>query len=418
MSYIPRKIEEKLKFYVKQFPVVVVTGPRQSGKSTLLKHLFVDKKEWQYITLDERGTLERIQSDPDLFVRDISTHCIIDEAQKAPALFHAIKYLVDKDSSRRIILSGSANFHLLSQVSETLAGRAGVLELFPFSCNEIFRPTRKEKGILDIILTETDIKKIVKAAKTIAPLSSHQIMEYLLFGGYPKLQEYKHALEKITWFENYRSTYIERDLRDLSQVADITIFQHFYQIIAFQIANMLNLSNIANELGISVPTAKKFLHILETSYQYFLLHPFHANIRKRLIKTPKVYSIDIGLVNFFLRNTSQEMMKNSPQFGAIFENFVISEIIKHISLGTWKNQLYFWRTSNGAEIDTLIEKGQQLIPIEIKSAIKLQPHSLRGLFDFLDSPLGKKAPFSIIMYRGEEIYHIKENILAIPVTLV
>ncbi|MFH1782416.1 MAG: ATP-binding protein [Candidatus Omnitrophota bacterium] len=412
MKYITRHIEQKLTSYIKQFPITVLTGPRQAGKSTLLKHLLTSQ-EWSYINLDQRGTLQRINSDPDLFVKDISSHTIIDEAQKAPNLFHSIKWKVDEGLKYKIVLSGSANFHLMHKVTETLAGRAGILELFPFSINEKL----KKINILEKIVTSKTITALINSLKSIKVTNDDLIYNHVLWGGYPKIFEYKTNSLKSNWFENYRTTYIEKDLRDLSEIANINDFQKFYQLLSFQIGSILNLSTIANNIGITVPTCKKYLQILETSYQYFLLKPYHLNIRKRLIKRPKLYAWDTGLCNYFIGNSSMKELRNYTNFGNIFENFVIAELAKQNTFLKKKNNLYFWRTSNGAEVDLIIESGQKIIPIEIKHAVNLSKNALRGILDFMDLDLPKKPSFGIVFYRGPEIYRITDKILAIPIGL-
>lgn len=410
MSYIPRHLEEKLKFYLEQFPVVVLTGPRQSGKSTLLRHLY-QGPGWEYINLDQRGVWERLKDDPDLFVKDISSHIIIDEAQKVPELFHSIKWAVDEGSPHKVILSGSANFQLLHQITETLAGRVGILELFPLSINERFA----RRNILEILDSISNSEELLHRLKKRPSLNDKGLFQHLLWGGYPRIALYRKDLWRLNWFENYRTTYIERDLRDLSQIADIGRFQRFYAMLAFQIGQMLNLSHLANEIGISIPTCLKYLQILESSYQYFLLTPFHVNIRKRLVKLPKVYIWDTGLGNFFLGNHSLKMLKGAVHFGQIFENAVIVELLKQSHLLPVKYHAYFWRTSNGAEIDLLLEKGNRIIPVEIKAGIQVAEHSIRGLQSFMDLKLKKKIPFGIVFYRGDRILRITEKILAVPV---
>ncbi|MBU1122673.1 MAG: ATP-binding protein [Candidatus Omnitrophica bacterium] len=410
MKYIHRQIEGKLKKYVEQFPVIVLTGARQAGKSTLLKQLFKGEN-WEYVNFDQRGILERVKADPDLFVKDISSNIIIDEAQKVPELFHSIKWRVDEGLKYKIILSGSANFQLLNKVTETLAGRAGVLDLFSFTLSE----KHKGNNILELLFSSKDILKVADKIKTSRFIYDEEIFQHILWGGYPKLCEYKDIESRINWLENYRTTYIERDLRDLTQVADISDFQRFYQMLAFQVGNILNLSNLANDIGVTVPTCKKYSQILQASYQYFLLKPYHLNIRKRLIKSSKIYSWDMGLCNYFLGNTSIKELKESGKLGNIFENYVISEIEKQNSFLIRKSNMYFWRTANGAEVDLVIERGEDIIPIEIKSGVKISNNSIRGLSDFMKLKISKRILFGIVFYRGDKIYRLTDNILAVPI---
>ena len=411
MQYINRYLEKKLLTYIKQFPITVLTGPRQSGKSTLLKHL-LNNSSWEYINLDQRGTLARIDSDPDLFAKDIQTNIIIDEAQKAPNLFHSLKWRVDQGLKYKIVLSGSANFHLLHKVTETLAGRAGILQLYPFSLTEKF----KKNNILEKILTASTLTNFINTLKTNNLLIPDNIIyHHMLWGGFPKVSEYKNNAAKINWFESYRTTYIEKDLRDLSSIENISDFQKFYQMLAFQTGQIINLSNIANNLGITLPTCKKYLQILEASYQYFILPPYHVNIGKRLIKRPKIYATDTGLCNHFLGLSSLSALRNYNNLGNIFETLVISELIKQNTFLNRKSTFHFWRTSNGAEVDLVITNGQQIIPIEIKHAISITNNSIRGILDFMTLKLLPKPKWGIVFYRGDKIYRINEKIVAVPV---
>lgn len=414
MKYRPRHLERNLYARLEQFPVVVVTGSRQSGKSTMLQHMFT-KTGWRYVTLDLRSTVEKIKADPDLFVKDIDSNIIIDEAQKAPELFHSLKYLVDKKKTYRIILSGSANFLLLAKVTESLAGRAAILELFPFSSGEIYR--KASSSVIDMIYNINQAQDISRAKK-VSQLSDTQIWGQVLYGGYPKLLEYKSHEQKQNWLDNYITTYLERDLRNLAQVGDIGDFQRFYKMLAFQSGNLLNLSNIASDIGISVPTCKKYLSILEASYQYILLRPYYINIRKRLIKSPKVYILDTGLGNYFIGNDSLDKLKNSGNLGHILETWVIIEFIKHNNIQHRKKNLYFWRTSNGAEVDLLIEDGKKIIPIEIKTTYRIKPESIRGLKEFISLDIGRDIPFGVVFYRGDEVYRISDKIWAIPISMI
>ncbi|MFZ5799763.1 MAG: ATP-binding protein [Candidatus Omnitrophota bacterium] len=413
MRYIHRLIENKLLAYAKQFPVVVLTGSRQCGKSTLLKHLFKGGS-FRYINFDERGMLERALEDPDLFVKDFSSDVIIDEAQKCPQLLHSIKWKVDEGFKCKIILSGSASFQLLYRVTETLAGRAGVLELFPFSINE----RSPQAGFLDLALSAGNLKTLVGKISANKPVEDKCILRHILWGGYPKIYEYKNNEFKRNWFENYRTTYLERDLRTLTQVADLSDFQRFYQLLAFQQAGILNLSNLSNEIGITVPTCKRYLQILEASYQYFLLRPYHLNLRKRLVKTPKVYLMDTGMGNFFLGNDSLPLLLSSGRFGNILENWFVAEMVKQNSLRSRRANLYFWRTSGGAEVDLLIEDGERIIPVEVKASVRITDHAIRGLSDFLKLRINKRVDYGVVFYRGRQVLRLSTKIIALPINFI
>lgn len=410
MSYLPRWQEQRLLSLLKRFPVVCLTGPRQAGKSTLLKHCL--RSGWDYLTLDQRGLLETAVRDPDLFVRDLKTPAVIDEAQKAPSLFHAIKAEVDAHPSKRFILSGSANFLLMKNISETLAGRTAVLELWPFSVGEMEEV--KEPTFLEKLLKTGNPGQLQRLLREIPLKPLHSLYSRILWGGMPKIQEFSGPEEKRDWFEAYRSTYLEKDLRNLAQVGDLDDFQRFYQSIAFQTGNRLNLSHLAGDIGISVPTGKRYLDILRTSYQAFTIPSYHANISKRLIKTPKVYFGDTGLACFFLRYDSEEALKNSGRLGPLFETWIFNEVRKVLSVMPSPPALHYWQPQAGSEVDLLIEAGETLYPMEIKHAVGLQASDTKGLTQLMRELKKKTIPFGVIWYRGDRVRTVGPNILAVP----
>ena len=416
MNYKPRHVKEKLENYIRLFPVVSVTGSRQSGKSTLLTHLLT--AGWTYYSLDERGLLDTVLRDPDLFIARQTTHIIIDEAQKCPPLFDAIKHAVDHKHPYKFVLSGSANFLLLHRITESLAGRVGVIELYPFSYSELVE--RPSGGFLDCIRDAVSPEACLDTLSRMTFSNvTPPIRDMVFTGGYPKIWEYENNQDRRIWFENYRSTYIERDLRDIEQIADLTVFQRYYELLAHQISNLIQFSQIGSDLGISTHTSRKYFGILEASYQAFLLNPYFANMRKRLVRTPKCYLWDTGLAAFLLKLTGKEDLENSGRYGAFFENWVLTELFKQNSLRFEKWNPYFWRTSNGAEVDLLLEYGQRIIPIEIKSGISIQLQSMRGLSIFMDLfDSTRDIPFGLVIYQGPRLQFITPRILAVPVQYV
>ena len=410
MVYLSRWQETPLEAHLKQFPVVCLTGPRQSGKSTLLKH--IQKSDWEYITLDQRGLMEQALRDPDLFIQNFKTPVIIDEAQKAPPLFHSIKAEIDKNPKKRFILSGSANFHLMQNITETLAGRASLLELYPFSIGEILK-IRHPIFLQNLFKTKT-FAKLQTLVRSIKIKRLKNIYYHILWGGMPKIQELLSSEERMLWFENYRSTYIERDLRNLAQIGNLDDFQKFYQAVAFQTGNILNLSDLSKDIGVTVPTCKRYFDILRTSYQAFALPAYHANIKKRLVKTPKCYFLDTGMACFFLRYESEEMLKNSGRLGNLFETWVLNEMKKGIATLPVAPALHFWQPHAGYEIDLVMESGEFLYPMEVKHAIRIQNEDIRGLQNFMKDIKKKQIPFGIIWYRGEQIQTVAPQIIALP----
>lgn len=417
MVYKKRLIEPQISKLFEIFPIVSITGPRQSGKSTLIKHYTSKQKQkWQYLSLDDRETLLRIKDDPTLFVKSIKSNIAIDEAQKAPELFHALKLVVDQKIPYKIILSGSANFLLLKSISESLAGRVGLLELEPFSMAEAYclKPNKLVSKIIKTCSINELHAKLVRIQSK--QLSDQQLLEFILYGGLPKVHELK-PHQKWVWFSQYISTYIERDLRDLSQIANLDAFQKVYKLFAFQTAQMLNMSNIASDIGIDSKTVAHYLSILESSYQCLKLPAYFSKHRKQLIKSPKVFYMDTGLVNYHQKNTDIDSMLNRGDWGHILETFVYSELYKEIKDMHLPASLYFWRTNNGAEVDFIIEYGSKLFPIEVKSAAQINSTDLRGLESFMQAE-SEKVDFGIVICRTDKVQFLKKNILAVPLNLL
>ncbi len=416
MDYKNRILETKIDELFEIFPVVALTGPRQAGKSTLIKH-YIDKN-WKYYSLDNRELLLRIKSDSTLFVKSLDSHVAIDEAQKCPELFHAVKEIIDSGFPFRILLSGSANFLLLKSITESLAGRVGLLELLPFSLAERFdlAPNR----LVEIICNSDNIDRLFKHLSGLNErrLRDEQILDFIFTGGYPKIHSLKSEAAGFTWFQNYISTYLERDLRDLAQVGDLDTFQKVYKLIAYQNANMLNMSAVASDLGISVQTIKKYISILETSYHVKLLPAYSYNQKKQIMKTPKIYYLDTGLINYFVQNRSRESMLYSGDWGALLEAHVFAELYKEIKDMVPRPGLYFWRTNNGAEVDFVLEYNKRLFPVEVKSAVQIKSSSVRGLKSFSETQENITVPFAIVFYRGEEVVYLNESTLAVPLGLL
>jgi predicted AAA+ superfamily ATPase len=416
MNYKKRKLEEMIGELFDIFPIVTITGPRQSGKTTLIKHYINNK--WKYYSLDNRELVLRIESDPTLFVRTLNADTAIDEAQKCPQLFHAVKEIVDQGFPYKILLSGSANFLLLKSITESLSGRVGLLELFPFSLAERFN--LESNHFLDVVLNSENIGSLFENLSVLNKkrIKDKNIIEFVFHGGYPKIYNLKSERARLRWFQDYISTYLERDLRDLTQVADLDAFQRVYKLIAYQTAGMFNMSTIASDVGITVQTVKKYISILETSYQVGLLPAYHYRQRRQIIKTPKIFYLDTGLVNYFARNQSIEKMLHTGSWGAIMETHVYAELLKEARNMLPAPSIYYWRTNNGAEVDFIIEKDNLLVPMEVKSAIQIRPASIRGLKSFTESQEQGKVPFSMVLYRGEEVIYLNDSTLAVPLGIL
>lgn len=341
--YISRALEEPLKEALDQFPVVVLTGARQVGKSTLLTRVL--EKSHLYVTLDDPLLRRLAREDPSLFLRRHPAPCIVDEIQYAPELLPYIKMLVDAERRKtgQYVLTGSQVFPLMQGVSETLAGRAAIFHLYPLSWNEI-TSLSKHKG---------------------DPLDPNIMALDLLRGFYPEFWV-NAKLSTNTWYGSYLSTYVERDVRSIMTITDLGRFQTFISLLAVRAGQLLNLSEIAKECGITQPTAKSWLSVLETTYIVHLLKPYSHNITKRLVKSPKLYFVDTGLLCYLLGIDTVERFFKASERGHVFENMIVMDAIKRISQQNTRSSCYFYRTANGVEIDLLVESRQKLKAFEIK----------------------------------------------------
>lgn len=349
---IERNIKDKLTFLTSKFPVVTLTGIRQCGKSTLLRNCFTDYK---YVSLEDIDIRRIAQTDPRGFLNSFGTRIIIDEAQYAPDLFSYIQTKVDEvNNAGMYILSGSHNFLLMENISQSLAGRAAILRMAPFSISELAQ----------------------------ADLLPETIDKWLFTGGFPRI--YDKEIPPTDYFPSYIQTYIERDIRTLRNVGNLSLFIKFLKLCAARIGQLLNMHSLANECGVSVATAHAWLSILETSYVVFLLRPYYKNFNKRLVKTPKLYFYDTGLAASLLGLTDSSQMTLHYLRGELFENMVIAEKMKGCYAQGKEPQMYFWRDSNQNEVDLLTEDGMQLNAFEIKSSATMNADFFKGLKRFAD----------------------------------
>ncbi len=349
---IGRTLASRLREAAKQFPVVTVTGPRQSGKTTLVRAEF---PRYAYVSLELPDQRAFALEDPRGFLAQFEGPTILDEAQRAPELFSYIQPLVDeRDRPGQFIVTGSQNFLLLQSISQSLAGRCAVLHLLPFSLAEL---TGRQAIPPDRLGSE-------------APRSAAappQSLEELLFAGlYPRIHD--KGLPPQDWLAGYYQTYLERDVRNVLNVGDIETFGRFVRLCAGRTGQLLNLSSLAADCGITHTTARRWISVLEASFVVVLLRPHHRNFGKRLVKTPKLYFLDTGLLCFLLRVRDPDELRRHAARGAIFESFVVSELYKNFAHRGEPPALYFWRDATGHEVDVILDLGSRLIPIEVKSA--------------------------------------------------
>lgn len=348
---LKRTLESTLRRTARQYPVVTLTGPRQSGKTTLVRQAF---PRHDYASLEDPDQRAFALEDPRGFLDQFSGSAILDEVQRAPDLFSYVQTRVDEDDAPgRFVLSGSQNFLLLKSVSQSLAGRCAILHLLPFSLAELEgrRPIK--------------IESIGRRLPQGQSRKKADVMQTMFRGFYPRIHDKR--LDPARWLRDYYQTYVERDVREIVNVGDIESFGRFIRLCAGRNGQLLNLSSLANDCGITHTTARRWLSILEASFLVVLLRPHHRNFSKRLIKTPKLYFLDSGLLCYLLRIRSPADLRLHALRGGIFEGFVVAEMLKNYLHSGREPDLYFWRDSAGHEIDMLIERGQELTPVEIKS---------------------------------------------------
>lgn len=405
--YIKRHAEGTLKKLNKMFGGVLVTGARQVGKTTLLKETY---PKLNYVTLDDINELNMATKDAKQFLLNNKPPVIIDEVQYAPTLFSEIKMLIDRaEKGGQILMSGSQQFHLMKNVSESLAGRLGILNLYGLSLREVYGVDT----VRPFIPTPEYLKIRNKKQKK---NTYDEIWEFIYKGCMPRMHNGK-EMDKQLFYAAYTKTYIERDVRALTQVGDEAQFATFMRVLAARTAQMLNLTSIANEVGINVTTAKRWLSILETSNIIYRLKPFKTNQTKRLVKTPKIYFTDTGLASYLTMWPTPEVMRSGAMAGAFFETFVVAEIIKSYTNQGKEPPIYYYRNKDGKEIDIIIMEGNTLYPIEIKTHMTVNSSDYKS-FDVLDNLSNYKrltggviCPYDKLMQMDEKNYVIPADYL-------
>ena len=366
---IARDLSKKLKEYSNNYPVVTITGPRQSGKTTLCRKLF---NKHDYYTLEDLDVRTRAVQDPRTFLEGcLKKGAVLDEIQRAPELTSYIQGIVDEQNiNGQFILTGSQNFQLFNTISQSLAGRTALATLLPFSFGEVYK---KRKVSIDQVLFN---------------------------GFYPRIHDKGLNPSELLGF--YMSTYLERDIRSLINIKDLSKFELFLKLCASRTGQILNMSNISNDCGITHNTAKSWLTLLEASYVIHFVRPHHRNFRKRLVKSPKLYFIDVGLAAYLLDIFSESHVANHPLRGALFETFIVSEILKQRFNSGQKSNLYYFRDNVGNEVDLIMDYGIDVICIEIKAGKTVNQDYFKGINYY--NKLNDRIRKSIIVYGGPESY--------------
>ncbi len=412
MKYLNRTITEIIVKRIKYRQGIVVTGARQTGKTTLCKEILplVLKQEFAYFSFDDPDERMRFKKRGISILENVSAPIVIlDEIQKVPEVFDAVKYVIDKKDIRtKFFLTGSSHILLMKNIKETLAGRISVFILHPFSLYEL--GGKRNTPFLSRLLRERNIETLIKQTNFIDLQQARKLVflkeQLLKWGGFPPVWQIQEDEEKMAWLKDYRKTYIERDLMDLGGFSDIENIILVQRLITLRTAQLLNISEIAKEASLSVNTVKKYLHLLKIIFQCYLLPPFSPNVSKRLVKSPKIYIFDNGLIRAILG-------EDAVSAGSLYESWIFSELIKWKDSLREEPEIYFYRTASGAEIDFVLKFGNILLPIEAKFSTVVSPKDARHIERFL-ADFGPDASFGIIVYQGEETYEIKKHIWAIP----
>lgn len=372
---IARELTAHIRGLKKYYPVLSLNGPRQSGKTVLLKSIFPD---YDYLSFEDPDVRASASEDPRGFLSIHGKGAILDEVQKMPEIFSYIQTIVDTDKKTRFVLSGSQNFLLNEKITQSLAGRIGRATLLPFSFSELSK----------------------------AKLLNKNFFQQAYRGFYPAL--YDRKIPPSIFYPNYLETYIQRDVRTLKNIGNLEQFVKCMRYLSGLCGSMLNLSNVANAIGISVNTIKAWISVLNASYIIFLLPPHFVNFNKRLVKSPKLYFYDTGLLCYLLGLNDSKQVENNYLKGQIFENFVIAELLKQHYNRLQIPALYFWRDHKGVEIDCIIDKGHELLPVEMKASSTFHNDFLKHLF-YWQNLKGNKNKKGFLIYNGKQRHYLHNS---------
>ena len=377
---VRREICKELLESAAEYPVVTVLGPRQAGKTTLVRMAFPDKP---YVSLEDPDVRLAAGADPRGFLRSLGQGAILDEVQRLPALLSYLQGMVDEHPTPgRFVLTGSHQPELHQAVAQTLAGRTAVLTLWPFSLGELrhYKPT-------------------------------WDAFELIVKGCFPRLHQ--ENLSPRRFFNGYLQTYVERDVRALVRLRDLSLFQRFLVLLAGRVGQVVNHSSLANDVGVSATTIRNWLNVLQASYAVFEVPPYFQNIRKRVVKSPKVYFTDVGLCTFLLGIHSEQQAFRDPLRGNLYENLVVTEVIKGALNRGVRPEVYFFRDSHGNEVDLVVRHEGTLIPVEIKSSETFSPAFLKGIERFRGLGAGPTSP-GFVLYNGDRPFEVGGTLVRNP----
>jgi predicted AAA+ superfamily ATPase len=400
MAYIDRSLEPVVRKAAGDFPAVVLAGPRQSGKTTLLRHLF--RETHRYVSLEPPDVCAAATDDPRSFLELNPPPVILDEVQYVPGLMPYIKDRIDqcRGKSGQYLLTGNQNLLLSEKIAESLADRAIMLRLLPLSYQEIAKTP------------QANLPWEGGARSGRHNFIFRDLWESFLKGGYPEIATVPKR-DVARWHASYVQTYLERDLRSLRQIWDLTQFHTFLRALAARSAQLLNITDLARDLGLAVNTVKAWISVLEATYQIFILRPYSRNVGKRLVKTPKVYFADVGTLCYLAGLKDAEHAMSGPMGGAIFETAVVGEVMRRLSGRGERPQLYFWRTSVGVEVDLIVETAGKLIPIEVRTSATPDCSMARNIVSFRKDLYGQSEK-GFVIHPGDVTLPLDPDAVALP----
>jgi predicted AAA+ superfamily ATPase len=411
--FFPRLLTPVIEEALGQFPVVVLTGARQTGKSTLVQHL-PSARERRYRSLDDLDLLGRAERSPETLLEE-SDRLTLDEVQRAPDLLLAIKRAVDRDRRKgRFLLTGSANLLLMRKVSESLAGRAMYLTLLPLTEREKRgTPDPGPWGRLLEARTPKELGRLLEREG--APAAN--CTERALIGGYPSVVLADSSRDRMRWFEGYVRTYLERDLQDVASISALADFRRLMGLVTLRLGQLLNQSELGRDAALSQPTVHRYLNLLETSYQMVRVPAYARTGSKRLIKSPRAYWGDVGLGAFLIGLSEPTEVRRHRSAGALLENLVLAQLLAWREVELPRPQVSYWRTAAGDEVDFVIESPKGLLPIEVKASPRVRLQECRSIELFLDEHL-KEARVGLLLYGGSEMVPLTPRVLAAPVGML
>ncbi len=405
MLGLNRESCESISYLLNRFPCVVVLGARQVGKSTLLGQILPKTKVFD---LDKQADFQRINNDPALFLQETDRPVVVDEAQLSPDFFKALRVEIDHHRQKKgqFLLTGSSSPQLLQNISESLAGRVAIFELDPMTWHEVFDQANKVTTLVDDFSNPNQLKQRQPQ------LSKVQLLELCLHGGYPEPVLGRDDRQYWSlWMENYVKTYVERDVRSLFPQLNLQSFRRFVQMMAHASGTLINYSDFARSLDVSQPTIKHYFEIAEGTFLWRRLSSFSANTKKRIVKMPKGHLRDTGLINYFLKIHSVDELKSHPQYGRIWETFIIEQLIRSFNNKLQQIDYGYYRTQNKAEIDLIFHGKFGVVPIEIKSGSITEKKQLRTLTQFIEE---NNCPFGLLINNGDEVYKMTDKIYQLP----